>query len=56
MSVRARTESRINLDGGQGYHIQVIAKEKVKNSWDILNAILDHKYHQNHSDKVISSE
>ena len=30
----------------------------VGNSWDVLNAILGHvtKYHQNHSDRVISSE
>ena len=26
------------------------------NSWDILNAILGHKYHKNHSNRVISSE
>ena len=27
----------------------VISKETVENFWDILNAILGHKYHQNHS-------
>ena len=31
-----------------------IAKETVGNSWDILYAVLGHKYH-NHSDRVIST-
>ena len=30
--------------------------KKENNSWDILNAILGHKYHQNHSNWVISSK
>ena len=32
----------------------VISKEVVRNSWDSLNAILGHKYHQNHPESVIS--
>ena len=35
-----------------GVNIQVT----VGNSWDILNAILGHKYHQNLSNRVVSSE
>ena len=35
---------------------KVISRETVGNSWDILNAILGHKYNQNHSNRVISSE
>ena len=37
-------------------HSWVISKDTVWNSWDILNAILGHTYHQNHSNRVISSE
>ena len=29
----------------------IIYKETVGNSWDILSAILGHKYHQNHSNR-----
>ena len=30
-----------------------MSKETVEHSWDILNAILGHKYYQNHSNRVI---
>ena len=32
------------------------SKEMVRNSWDILNTILGHIHHQNHSNRVIYSE
>ena len=34
----------------------VISKEAVGNSWDILNAILGHKYHQSQSDTFVAIE
>ena len=34
----------------------IISKEAVGNSWDILNAILRHKYHSNQSNSFISNE
>ena len=34
----------------------VVSKETVGKFWDISNTILGHKYHQNHSDRVISNE
>ena len=41
---------------GEDLRIRVIAKEAVENSWGILNAILCHKYHQSHLNRVTSSE
>ena len=35
--------------------VMLISKDAVANTWDILNAILGHRYHQNHQ-TVISSE
>ena len=34
----------------------VKSKKAVGNYWDILNAILGHKYHQNHPYRVIARE
>ena len=34
----------------------VMSKERVGNSWDILNAVFGNKYHQNHSKRFISSD
>ena len=31
------------------YNAWLVSKVTVGNSWDILSAILRHKYHQNHS-------
>ena len=31
--------------------LRVISKEALGNSWDILSAILSHKYHQNHPER-----
>ena len=36
--------------------LMAISNEMVRNSWDILNAILGHIHHQNHSNRVIYSE
>ena len=39
-----------------GYGLLVISKETVGNSWDVLNAILGHRYHQNHSESYLANE
>ena len=36
--------------------VREISKEMVGNSWNILNAILSHIYHQNHLNRVILSK
>ena len=37
-------------------HFGVVSKERVQNSWNILNAIFGHEYHQNHSKRFIFSD
>ena len=36
--------------------LRVISKEALGNSWDILSAILGHKYHQNHPERNFATE
>ena len=38
------------------FQIPVTSKKMVRNSWDILKAILGPGYHQNHSNMVVSSK
>ena len=33
-----------------------VSKEALGNSWDILSAILGHKYHQNHPERNFATE
>ena len=37
------------------HSLSVIFKETVGTSWDILYAILGHKYHENHSNRAIQN-
>ena len=43
--------ANFSTNDSPGEALLVISKETVGNSWDISSAILDHKYHQNHSNR-----
>ena len=36
--------------------VRLLSKEVIGHFWDILNAVLGHRSHQNHSNRLISSE
>ena len=43
--------AKVATNDSLGEALLAISKETVRNSWDISNAMLGHKYHQNHSNR-----